>query len=149
MSKRFDEDIRDRALARVTGALLRNVLRPQVESVLSVFARPRFRPPHPYPLKEFFLQSRVTGKFRREFNIGNWTEYQSLRQVPNQTPRATGPKLRIVLPNIQENRRINDPSHGVSFTHRLPAVLPAPHPRGAGEDHALWRSLRPLKDRVE
>jgi hypothetical protein len=76
---------------------------PQLESVLGVLAGPRFQPPYPYPLEEFFLQGRVTGKFRREFNIGDRTEYQAFRKVADEALGSRRPKLRIVLPDIQEN----------------------------------------------
>jgi hypothetical protein len=48
----------------------------------------------------------------RQLDVGNWTEDQPIRQVSHQTLGGSESKLRIVLANIEEDRGINDPSHG-------------------------------------
>jgi hypothetical protein len=122
------------------------MFRPKLESVLCVLADPRFQPPYPYSLEEFFLQSGVTGKFRGEFNIGDGTDYQAFRKVADEALGSRRSKLRIVLPDVQEDRGVDNPSHGMSFTRPLPAILRALHRNVVAEDHALSRSSELQKD---
>ena len=112
LSKSFDEHIGDWALARATLTLFLYVLSPKVKCIESVPTSPGLKPLHPYPLEKLRLQARIAVELWRQLDVGNRTEDQSIWQVTHQTLGGSEPKLRIILANIEEDRGINDPSHG-------------------------------------
>jgi hypothetical protein len=112
LSKSFDEHIGDWALARATLTLFLYVLSPKVKCIESVPASPGLEPLDSYPLEKLSLQGRIAVELWRQLDVGNRTENQPIRQVSHQTLGGSESKLRIVLANIEEDRGINDPSHG-------------------------------------
>jgi hypothetical protein len=112
LSESFDKHVGDWALASATGALSLYVLGPKIKCIESVPASPGLKPLHPYPLEKLRLQARIAVELWRQLDVGNRTEDQPIWQVTHQTLGGSEPKLRIILANIEEDRGVNNPSHG-------------------------------------
>jgi hypothetical protein len=90
LRKRFDEHVGDWALTLLTSTLSLYVMGPEVKSALRVLADPRLPPFYPYPLEKRRLERKITSE-GRQLDVGNRTDDQAIREMPDQTPDAASP----------------------------------------------------------